>query len=884
MDGEAVNPSTATPQPETPRKMIKQRPLLRAAPITALLFTSLCAIQACSTQTTDPLAGASMVDAGTGTATTSYQPQGRQGQDKLQQQRIAFLVKKGLQDATRYRANNEPHLAMYVLLEAQKHDPANRDLQRAIVSLRAELGQQAGLSTTFDQAMRNRVQIQQQRALAQVKQNLSVGRQLLDEHKYDLAIHEFRTAMLHIDALPYVDWNGLADEAKRMMNAAKAQRTAHEVDMVTTQQQAAMDRLRAAEAQEQARITAHVNSLIHLGQRSYVDRKFKAAQHFAEEALDHDPTNVIARDLANAAFKSLRTSSRDRYYKVRASEYLKLARDVADLKNPQTEIMKVDGKTWAKALGRGGRSLPSVAENPEDAALRTKVSKAIIGKMSFSEDGNGPYLDAFKVLDTQTQVPIIITPEGKTVIEDEDLKLNFDLVTEMTLENMLDHMAGRSEALAWTIRHGVVLITNKTRAGGDNLLVTHDIRNLIFPITEFLPPAVSDLPSGDSESTVPRTGGESDERVAFIEIDTLVSNIKSATDAEYWDGDSGANIDQVEGGFLLVKANPKMQRDVAAFLDDMDRFSTAVVTVETKFLTINEHFLQEVGVDFRGTGGSGNKGLVAPLDDLTNGQQNKSSRGLDNSGTADPAASPNSGFFYDDGGDGDFRGRTENYFTDKLGKILTPTGGLTAAFTYLDDLQVNMIFRAVQKTENAQLVNAQNVTVLNNNRANVSVINQTSYVRDFDVEVAQASFIADPKIDVIHDGIVLDVRPIIRHDRQSVTLIMEPTVATLQRPIPLFTTSLAGSTLPVTLQLPVLVVKSFATTAQVPDGGTVLIGGLRTILSRERRAEVPILAKIPILSFFFKSQGIIDETSSLMVMVKAQITDVVDTMNTYTGR
>jgi general secretion pathway protein D len=327
-----------------------------------------------------------------------------------------------------------------------------------------------------------------------------------------------------------------------------------------------------------------------------------------------------------------------------------------------------------------------------------------------------------------------------------------------------------------------------------------------------------------------------------------------------------------------------MQHAVAAFLDDMDRFSTAVVTIETKFLTINENFLQEVGIDFRGTGGAGNKGTVAKLDDITNGADDNASRGLDSTATGDPAASPNSGFFYDDGGDGDFRGRSENFFQDSLGKILTPTGGLTAAFTFLNDLQMNMIFRAVEKNEHAQMVNAQTVTVLNNNRANVSVINQTSYVRDFDVEVAQASFIADPKIDVIHDGVVLDVRPIIRHDRRSVTLVLQPTVAELQRPIPLFTTSLAGSTLPVTLQLPVLTVRSFATTAQVPDGGTVLIGGLRTILSRERRAEIPILAKIPIISFFFKQEGVIDESSSLMVMVKAQITDVVDKMNAFEGK
>ena len=32
-------------------------------------------------------------------------------------------------------------------------------------------------------------------------------------------------------------------------------------------------------------------------------------------------------------------------------------------------------------------------------------------------------------------------------------------------------------------------------------------------------------------------------------------------------------------------------------------------------------------------------------------------------GPPTPAASPNSGFFYDDGGDGDIRGRTENFFT-----------------------------------------------------------------------------------------------------------------------------------------------------------------------------------------------------------------------------
>lgn len=43
-------------------------------------------------------------------------------------------------------------------------------------------------------------------------------------------------------------------------------------------------------------------------------------------------------------------------------------------------------------------------------------------------------------------------------------------------------------------------------------------------------------------------------------------------------------------------------------------------------------------------------------------------------------------------------------------------------------------------------------------RAHVAFLTQQSYIRDFDVEVAQASFIADPKVDAITYGTVLDVR------------------------------------------------------------------------------------------------------------------------------
>lgn len=42
-------------------------------------------------------------------------------------------------------------------------------------------------------------------------------------------------------------------------------------------------------------------------------------------------------------------------------------------------------------------------------------------------------------------------------------------------------------------------------------------------------------------------------------------------------------------------------------------------------------------------------------------------------------------------------------------------------------------------------------------RAHVAFLNQQAYIRDFDVEVAQAAFIADPQIGILQSGVVLDV-------------------------------------------------------------------------------------------------------------------------------
>ena len=65
---------------------------------------------------------------------------------------------------------------------------------------------------------------------------------------------------------------------------------------------------------------------------------------------------------------------------------------------------------------------------------------------------------------------------------------------------------------------------------------------------------------------------------------------------------------------------------------------------------------------------------------------------------------------------------------------------------------------------------------------------------------------------------------------------------------------------------------------EFPDGGSILLGGLSRLRNIERRAEVPWLARIPLVGFLLKSEGYNDEKETLMILIRAQITDVREEM------
>jgi type II secretory pathway component GspD/PulD (secretin) len=218
--------------------------------------------------------------------------------------------------------------------------------------------------------------------------------------------------------------------------------------------------------------------------------------------------------------------------------------------------------------------------------------------------------------------------------------------------------------------------------------------------------------------------------------------------------------------------------------------------------------------------------------------------------------------------------RTEHLFDTTLGGRnedgLRAGGGLSLQYVYLDDAELETILRAVSKQDRSEEIAAPRLLIYNNTRANMQVLRQTSFIRDYEVEIAQAAAVANPVVDVVKDGVVLDVRPVVSADRRFITMELRPTVMELELPIPEFVTTL-GVGQPVSIQLPRTTLQRVRTTITMPDGATVLLGGTKLSAKQDLQATVPILGQIPLVNFFFGRKGTSIDNRKLLILIRAAI-------------
>jgi tetratricopeptide (TPR) repeat protein len=792
----------------------------------------------------------------------------------LEEQKRAYLVDRHIANARSFRDALRLEDAQSELAAALDLDPDNVEAKLLQSEVTALLGGAGGRQETISKDFSARYELRLQQLHADARSAYERGKESLARGDYDQALAELTIAQNHIRWAPAgVAWDGLDVQVNELLEQTRSTRAQAEAAEQDTARREAYESLQAQAQAERARTQAVVDNMIEQAIEAFQRGDYDEAMDYSDRALRQDPRNSRAQEIREAAFRAGRQQVKDTYVIEKREQFQRWREELDSLRVPNTDIITLpDEELWKEITTsrsrRRGIDLTQT-ESATEHELRQQIKTTTIPGLQVAEQES--LTAVIDLVRTYSDLPLVVDPAAENAALDAGVVFNFNLLNPLSIEqalNIITRQAG--EEVTWTIRNDALLVTTREKARGKLIIYNHDVQDLVFGMTDFLGPRIdrlrllADMEDEDGGGPFGGIG----EKPKFIEISALSTLIQENVEVGTWE-DEGVRIGEGEG-YILVVHTPEVQAKVRQFLNDLRRFSSSLVTIESKFMTVSSNWIQEIGVDFRGLE---NGGVFKDLDDVNNGLEDNASRGLDNGGLGAASGNPSSGFFYDDGGDGNFKTHTENYFGDKLGNALSVVGGMTAQWTFLDDLEVSAIMRAVEKTSDFQLVNNQQLSVHNTQRANVSVLNQKAYIQDFDVEVAQFQAVADPQVNVLIEGVVLDVRPTIHHDRKYLTLEIQPTVAKVVA-LRIYSSTLGGNTAPVEFQLPELEVQSVFTTAVIPDGGSILLGGLSNIRNVERRAEVPWLAKIPLVGFFFKSEGYNDENKTLMILIRAHITDV----------
>jgi type II secretory pathway component GspD/PulD (secretin) len=783
----------------------------------------------------------------------------RRRQEAINQKRREVAAAH-LSQGRQYMAESRFEDAVREFEAAYAMDPSNRDVIAELDRVNAILGRPSRAPAQKQEFDTARARFDQ--AIVLARHHFNLGAKAQADGDFGLAIENFEKAMIILRTNPSIDADFNEAAVRNALEAAKAAKT----DADRQREAQKLEEVKAVERERMEAERRKMERTIEDKFRQAVDlfkrEKFDEVQAICDDILRMDYAHCAAIKLKEAARKAEIDLAKCENIAAHREAWLRVLEEVLETRIPQTDNMTFPSLDKWRAISQKGpieisKGALEVSELDQDIINRLE------GTVLKSVDWQDKSLDeAVKFLRNTTGTNIVIerAVDEKVPEADRNLSLQFESINAASALRL----AVESLKLNYIVEDGLVKITTPEELRKRKVVQFYEVRDLVATLNSFPSVEINLNPSGAGAGAGLGEPEESTEENRTIESDRLIEMIKNAVDKASWEEDPTNTIID-KNGTLVVRQTPENQRAIRDLLTNVRRTTGLQVSIESRFISVQNNFLQDIGVDWRGlgdnTGGIGvpGKGTPAPFDDFG---PLPSVIGTDNS----------SGALYNSGSDGDVRGRVENIFARTLGnpETLTNSGGFSLQYVYLDDTQLEAIVRAVQKYERVNTVTAPKLVVTNTQRANITVINHVAYVKDFDVEIAQAAVIADPIVDVVKEGVILDVRPTISSDRRFVTLELRPTVATLVRPIRTFTTTLGVGTA-VTFEVPELRKESIKTTVVMPDGATLLLGGLKFFEEQDYDAGVPILKDIPVVSFLFSRKGKYTSIQDLIVLLKVKI-------------
>ncbi|MGE3807054.1 MAG: type II secretion system protein GspD, partial [Gemmataceae bacterium] len=541
----------------------------------------------------------------------------------------------------------------------------------------------------------------------------------------------------------------------------------------------------------------------------------------------------------------------------------------------------------------------------------------------------------FDALDELHQLTGINVVPDTTAMSDAGIRGDTPLTLRLeavSLKSALNILLGRSH-LTYVIKDEVLQITTPDKARGKLLQKTYPVADLVIPVENFtLSPNAnlqnvldkvsgqpgmqntgaitpytgprslqggqpvgspgesalqsSPLASALSPGAVPRKPGQTLE-------EALIKLITNTIEPRSWSDMGGpGTIDYFPLGMaLVINQTPDIQEQVQELLNALRRLQDLEVAIEVRFISLSESFYERIGLDF----------LMEIQPDTTKfepqitsgvfkppGYVNDFSPTNFVAGITPPGTAPNQSlpaFTHDL----DIPIKATSFLPAVPpfgGFPIAPgaDGGVSLGLAFLSDIQVFLFLEAAQGDTRTNIMQAPKLTMFNAQTATITINDTNFFVTGNIIGLFNGQVVFNPQNTPFPLGVTMTLQPVVSADRRFVRVSLAPTLTNLTTPIaalfpfttivtPIFDTGVVGQPIPITqfIQQPSFTTVGVQTTVSVPDGGTVLLGGLKTLQEGRNEFGPPILSKLPYINRLFKNVGYGRNVTSHLIMVTPRI-------------
>ena len=688
------------------------------------------------------------------------------------------------------------------------------------------------------------------------------------------------------------------------------------------------------------------------------EQRYPEAEVVAKRAKELDPTNPLATQLVLMASVINRhqrnLSLRDD--KERGVLDTLHGVDIASIPFPDGESYVFgDAKSWGDLTHRRREFLERQGRQRTETEIEIEQKLRTPVLLEFESTPLSRVMDFLAKL---AEVNLYLDPIGlaEVGLSTED-PVTIVLSQEISLESALNIIL-EPRGLSFVIKDEVLKITTEENRQGEVYTRTYNVADLVVPIPNFVnvgmglssaystamanvDPGISPFGSGPSAMAMvandsgngssamvdrnilaqmsgggpagPQTPGPTGFGPgglgggAMADFDSLIDLIIATVAPESWEETVGGpgTIEPFDANLsLVIRQTEEVHEEIVDLLGQLRRMQDLQVTIEVRFITLNDNFFERIGVDFD-----------FDIDDDIDRPFQVFGRRVDESNedadfTVEPTRDTRDVDHDNDSvtvgmqAPGVFSADLDIPFTQNSFGLSVPqfggfdaSAGASLGFAILSDIEAFFFINAAQGDRRSNVLQAPKVTLFNGQMATVSDQSQSPFVMSVIPVVGDFAAAQQPVIVVLSEGTFLTVQAVVSSDRRFVRLTVVPffsrigDVDTFQFTGSETTTSSSStegiqdeandntkqavnSTVTragTTVQLPTFSFVNVSTTVSVPDGGTVLLGGIKRLNEGRNEFGVPMLNKIPYISRLFKNVGIGRETQSLMMMVTPRI-------------